>query len=147
MPASLKDLIASDVDLVFFQLDDFAETHRVEGKEISIVIDNDQLAKIVHVAKEPSLGFRATTIRGLYKVDGGGAALERRLEEIFAEVDRAVADGVSFLVLSDRNSDADLAPIPSLLLLSAVHHHTLRRHLGDTLHLTTERLISGNRRC
>jgi len=46
MPGSLKDLIASDVDLVFFQLDDFAETHRVEGKAISIVIDNDQLVKM-----------------------------------------------------------------------------------------------------
>ncbi|MCM0638222.1 glutamate synthase large subunit [Cellulomonas wangsupingiae] len=102
------------------------------------VIDNDQLAKIVHVAKEPSLGFRATTIRGLYRVDGGGAALEKRLEEIFAEVDRAVADGVSFLVLSDRNSDADLAPIPSLLLLSAVHHHTLRRHTRTQISLVVE---------
>ncbi|WP_163275962.1 glutamate synthase large subunit [Cellulomonas iranensis] len=102
------------------------------------VIDNDQLAKIVHVAKEPALGFRSTTIRGLYKVDGGGAALEKRLEEIFAEVDRAVADGVSFLVLSDRNSDADLAPIPSLLLLSAVHHHTLRRHTRTQISLVVE---------
>lgn len=102
------------------------------------VIDNDELAKIVHIAKEPSLGFRATTIRGLYKVDGGGAALERRLEEIFAEVDRAIADGVSFLVLSDRNSDADLAPIPSLLLLSAVHHHTLRRHTRTQISLVVE---------
>ncbi|MDM7856360.1 glutamate synthase large subunit [Cellulomonas alba] len=102
------------------------------------VIDNDELAKIVHVAKEPSLGFRATTIRGLYKVDGGGAALEARLEEIFAEVDRAIAEGVSFLVLSDRNSDADLAPIPSLLLLSAVHHHTLRRHNRTRISLVVE---------
>ena len=102
------------------------------------VIDNDQLAKIVHIAKEPSLGFRSTTIRGLYKVDGGGAALEKRLEEIFAEVDRAIEDGVSFLVLSDRNSDADLAPIPSLLLLSAVHHHTLRRHTRTQISLVVE---------
>ncbi|WP_421733514.1 glutamate synthase large subunit [Cellulomonas sp.] len=102
------------------------------------VIDNDQLAKIVHVAKEPSLGFRATLIRGLYKVGGGGEALEERLEEIFAEVDAAVADGVSFLVLSDRNSDADLAPIPSLLLLSAVHHHTLRRHTRTQISLVVE---------
>ncbi|MFC8191619.1 glutamate synthase large subunit [Cellulomonas sp. NPDC057328] len=102
------------------------------------VLDNDQLAKIVHVAKEPSLGFRAATIRGLYKVDGGGAALEKRLEEIFAEVDRAVEEGVSFLVLSDRNSDADLAPIPSLLLLSAVHHHTLRRHTRTQISLVVE---------
>ncbi|KQS97536.1 glutamate synthase large subunit [Cellulomonas sp. Leaf395] len=102
------------------------------------VIDNDQLAKIVHVAKEPALGFRAVTIRGLYKVGGGGASLEERLEEIFAEVDAAVADGVSFLVLSDRNSDADLAPIPSLLLLSAVHHHTLRRHTRTMISLVVE---------
>ncbi|MBO9554418.1 glutamate synthase large subunit [Cellulomonas sp.] len=102
------------------------------------VIDNDQLAKIVHVQKEPSLGFRATTIRGLYRAEGGGEALEARLEEIFAEVDAAVADGVSFLVLSDRNSDADLAPIPSLLLLSAVHHHTLRRHTRTQISLVVE---------
>lgn len=102
------------------------------------VIDNDQLAKIVHVAKEPSLGYRSTIIRGLYKVSGGGEALEARLEEIFAEVDAAVADGVSFLVLSDRNSDADLAPIPSLLLLSAVHHHTLRRHTRTQISLVVE---------
>ena len=102
------------------------------------VIDNDQLAKIVHVAKEPSLGFRATTIRGLYRAAGGGEALEARLEEIFAEVDAAVADGVSFLVLSDRNGDAELAPIPSLLLLSAVHHHTLRRHTRTQISLVVE---------
>ncbi len=102
------------------------------------VIDNDQLAKIVHVARQPDLGFRATTIRGLFRVDGGGAALQARLEEIFAEVDAAIADGVSFLVLSDRNSDADHAPIPSLLLLSAVHHHTLRRHTRTQISLVVE---------
>jgi len=102
------------------------------------VLDNDQLAKIVHVDKEPKHGFRATIIRGLYKASGGGAALEARLEEIFAEVDRAVAEGVSFVVLSDRNSDAELAPIPSLLLLSAVHHHTLRRHTRTQISLVVE---------
>src|SRR6478735_7123463 len=107
-------------------------------EELVTAIDNDQLAKIVHVAKEPSLGFRSVIIRGLYKVGGGGEALEARLEEIFAEVDAAVADGVSFLVLSDRNSDADLAPIPSLLLLSAVHHHTLRRHTRTMISLVVE---------
>ena len=103
------------------------------------VIDNDQLAKIVHVAKRAVARASASTIiRGLYKVGGGGEALEARLEEIFAEVDAAVADGVSFLVLSDRDSDADLAPIPSLLLLSAVHHHTLRRHTRTQISLVVE---------
>ncbi|WP_129336193.1 glutamate synthase large subunit [Cellulomonas endophytica] len=102
------------------------------------VLDNDQLAKIVHVQREPRHGFRATTIRGLYRASGGGEALEQRLEEIFDEVDAAIADGVSFLVLSDRNSDAELAPIPSLLLLSAVHHHTLRRHTRTQISLVVE---------
>jgi glutamate synthase (NADPH/NADH) large chain len=102
------------------------------------VIDNDQLAKIVHVHKEPSLGFRAVTIRGLYDVAGGGAALEARLQAIFDEVDAAIADGVSFVVLSDRNSDAQLAPIPSLLLVSAVHHHTLRKHTRTQISLLVE---------
>lgn len=102
------------------------------------VLDNDQLAKIAHVHKEPSLGFRAVTIRGLYDVAGGGQALEARLTEIFAEVDAAIADGVSFVVLSDRNSDAQLAPIPSLLLVSAVHHHTLRKHTRTQISLLVE---------
>ena len=46
MSNTLKELIASDIDLVFMQLDDFGETHKVEGEEIVIVIDNDTLASM-----------------------------------------------------------------------------------------------------
>ncbi len=92
-------------------------------------IDNDQLAKIKNIGRSERAGayFSAITVRGLYRVSGGGAALRDRLEEIFAEVDDAIERGVSFIVLSDRDSDAEFAPIPSLLLTSAVHHHTLRQ--------------------
>ena len=48
-------------------------------------------------------------------------------EEIFDEIDEAMTNGVRFLVLSDRDSDFDHAPIPSLLLTSAVHHHLVRQ--------------------
>ena len=104
------------------------------------VLDNDELAKIVHIDRDPQLAgvFRAITVRGLYKVDGGGAALEARLEEIFAQVDSAIAAGVSFIVLSDRDGDADLAPIPSLLLSSAVHHHLLRQRTRTRVSLVVE---------
>ncbi len=88
------------------------------------VIDNDELAKILHINADGDLpGFAAMRVRGLYRVDGGGAELARRLDEICAEVSEAIAGGVRFLVLSDRDSDDDHAPIPSLLLTSAVHHH------------------------
>ncbi|MGN6576110.1 MAG: glutamate synthase central domain-containing protein, partial [Nocardioides sp.] len=57
---------------------------------------------------------------------GGGAALRARLLEIFQEVSAAIDAGARFVVLSDRDSGRDLAPIPSLLLTSAVHHHLIR---------------------
>jgi glutamate synthase (NADPH/NADH) large chain len=104
------------------------------------VIDNDELAKIIHVDAEQSLRgvFSSRTVRGLFRVAGGGAALEARLEEIFAEVDAAIEEGVSFLILSDRDSDATLAPIPSLLLLSSVHHHLVRKHTRTKVSLVVE---------
>ncbi len=92
------------------------------------VIDNDDLAKIIHINREPKLAdFSAAKISGLYQVEGGGAALRARLTEIFAEVDKLVGSGTTFIVLSDRDSTTDLAPIPSLLLTSAVHHHLVKQ--------------------
>ncbi|MGM0384431.1 MAG: glutamate synthase large subunit [Actinomycetota bacterium] len=103
------------------------------------VLDNEQLAKVVHVARyRHNKGFSAIKVKGLYDVSGGADALRARLEEIFAEVDAAIGDGVSFIVLSDRDSSAELAPIPSLLLLSAVHHHTLRRRTRTRISLVVE---------
>ena len=91
------------------------------------VIDNDELAKIVHInADGDQAGFAAYVIRGTYRVDGGASALKARLHGIFAEVSQAIADGHRFVVLSDRDSNAEFAPIPSLLLTAAVHHHLIR---------------------
>ena len=92
------------------------------------IIDNDELAKILHINSDGDMsGFAAAKVSGLYDIDGGAAALEARLEEIFEEVDTLIEAGVRFIVLSDRDSTTDLAPIPSLLLCSAVHHHLVRR--------------------
>jgi glutamate synthase (NADPH/NADH) large chain len=104
------------------------------------VVDNDQLAKIVHVNRDERLEglFRSYTVRGLYVASGGGAALYDRLEAIFAEVDDAIAAGATHIVLSDRESNNELAPIPSLLLTSAVHHHLLREHTRTQISLVVE---------
>lgn len=104
------------------------------------VLSNDELAKIVHIDKVGSLNgaFRSMVVRGLYRVDRGGAGLTERLEEIFNEVDEAVANGTSFIILSDRNSYSDYAPIPSLLLLSAVHQHLLRAQTRTRVSLVVE---------
>ena len=91
------------------------------------VIDNDELAKLIHINADGDLpGFKAATLSGLYRVSGRGQALQDRIEEICAEADSAIAGGTRLIVLSDRHSDAEHAPIPSLLLTSAVHHHLIR---------------------
>ncbi|MGO2542930.1 MAG: glutamate synthase central domain-containing protein, partial [Specibacter sp.] len=95
------------------------------------VIDNDDLAKIANMetplAADGSGGERISMkVRGLYKVDGGAPALRARLSEIGEQISGAINRGVQYVVLSDRDSSAVWAPIPSLLLLSAVHHHLLR---------------------
>ncbi|MGK5448353.1 glutamate synthase large subunit [Streptomyces radiopugnans] len=91
------------------------------------VIDNDELAKLVHINADGDMpGMKAVTLSGLYRVGGGGAALAERIEEICAEAEAAITDGARLVVLSDRHSDAEHAPIPSLLLTSAVHHHLIR---------------------
>ncbi|MFV2117898.1 glutamate synthase large subunit [Streptomyces sp. Act-28] len=91
------------------------------------VIDNDELAKLIHINADGDMpGMTAATLSGLYRVSGGGDALAARIEEICAEADAAIEDGARLIVLSDRHSDAEHAPIPSLLLTSAVHHHLIR---------------------
>ncbi|MFI0766798.1 glutamate synthase large subunit [Streptomyces sp. NPDC021218] len=90
------------------------------------VIDNDELAKLIHINADGDMpGLKAANLSGLYRVGGGGQALAARLDEICAEADRAIEDGARLIVLSDRHSDAEHAPIPSLLLTSAVHHHLI----------------------
>jgi glutamate synthase (NADPH/NADH) large chain len=88
-------------------------------------LTNDELAKIKHIDEIPGSG-EAFVVQGLYKVGDGPIALEERLAKINIEVDAAIDEGMTYLILSDRNSNRDLAPIPSLLLTSSVHHHLIR---------------------
>ncbi len=91
------------------------------------VIDNDELAKLIHINDDGDLpGFACTVLSGLYEVDGGGDALATAIERVRREASEAIANGARTLVLSDRDSDHRMGPIPSLLLVSAVHHHLVR---------------------
>lgn len=54
---SFKEQIARDISNVFLNLDEFGETHRVEDKEITVVIDDDTLEKLAKVGDNRSLGM------------------------------------------------------------------------------------------
>ncbi len=103
------------------------------------VISNDDLAKIRHINRDGDMpGFITHVSRGLYAVDGGGESMAARIDEICAEVSEAIAGGARIIVLSDRHSTAELAPIPSLLLTGAVHHHLVREKTRTQVGLLVE---------
>ena len=101
------------------------------------VISNDDLAKIQHIDERPGVG-QAFTVKGTYRVDGGSTALAARIREIFSEVTEAINSGATYLIISDRDSNRELAPIPTLLLTSAVHHHLIREGLRTKVGLVVE---------
>ena len=103
------------------------------------VIDNDELAKIINVnADGDQPGFETHVVRGLFAIAGGGRSLVARLEQIRSEVSSAINEGARIIVLSDRDGDAENAPIPSLLLTSAVHHHLIREKTRTKVGLVVE---------
>ena len=103
------------------------------------VIDNDELAKIVHINRDGDLpGYATHVMRGLYPVGGGGRALETRLAELCDEVVAAIEAGARVIVLSDRHATSDVAPMPSLLMTAAVHHHLVRERLRSRVGLVVE---------
>ncbi len=103
------------------------------------VISNDDLAKIRHINRDGDMpGFITHVSRGLYDVEGGGAAMAERIDEICTEVSEAIAGGARIIVLSDRHSTAETAPIPSLLLTGAVHHHLVREKTRTQVGLLVE---------
>ena len=108
------------------------------------VISNADLAKIVHINEDGNLpGFAAFVVDGRYRLAGGGDALATRLAEICADVSAAIAGGARIIILSDRTaagdwSGRDRAPIPSLLLTGAVHHHLIREKTRTRVGLVVE---------
>jgi glutamate synthase (NADPH/NADH) large chain len=103
------------------------------------ILDNDELARIIHANDDGQFpGLAAHVVRGLYRVAGGGPALRDALERINTEVSWAIERGARVIVLSDRNADSVDAPIPSLLLTAAVHHHLVRTKQRTKVGLVVE---------
>ncbi len=86
-------------------------------------LTNEELEKIRRIG---GYGNRSITLPMLFPVSGGDSALPRALEELCEKASRAVQDGYSILILSDRGTNEDWVPIPSLLACSAVHHALIR---------------------
>jgi glutamate synthase (ferredoxin) len=87
------------------------------------VLTNAECARIKSLDRE---GLVARTISLLFPAAGGAAGMQARIDAIRAEASRAVREGATILVLSDRGVNRELAAVPSLLATAGVHHHLVR---------------------
>lgn len=94
------------------------------------ILTNTDLLKIKSMKKE---GFKVEVVPIVYYKN---TSLERAIERLFVEVDRAYRDGVNIMILSDRGVDENHVAIPSLLAVSA-----LQQHLVNTKKRTSVAII------
>src|ERR1700761_826444 len=107
------------------------------------ILRNAELSKLICVDPDHEIrghkhGMRAAVIRCLYPVNRGGQGLKEALDNVRAKVSAAIRDGARIIVLSDRESDEQMAPIPSLLAVAAVHHHLVRDRTRTQVGLVVE---------
>ncbi|OGV35014.1 MAG: glutamate synthase subunit alpha [Lentisphaerae bacterium GWF2_45_14] len=70
--------------------------------------------------------FQAVTISIAFPAKGDGKALEKAIEDVCLKAEKAVNEGKSVIILSDKNLQEGQVPIPSLLATAAVNHHLVR---------------------
>ena len=70
-------------------------------------------------------GFNTVKLPALFEVSKGKAGLQEALTQLCKKAEQSVDDGVNYIILSDRGIDTEHAAIPSLLAVSAVHHHLI----------------------
>ena len=96
------------------------------------ILTNTDILKLKNI-KEP--GFKTAVVPIVYYK---GIKLEKAIEQVFVEVDKAHKDGANIIILSDRGVDEYHVQIPSLLAVSAVHQYLVKTKKRTTLSLVLE---------
>jgi len=130
----IREEIVTDISLTLGEDLNIFDIIPEQCKKLRIqnpVISNDDLDKLKYINYP---GFKSESISILYEAEKGLNGLETRLDEIINEITIAVDNGCNIIILSDRNVNPKLAPIPSLLACSFVHrmakNHDRRSSFG-----------------
>jgi glutamate synthase (NADPH/NADH) large chain len=99
------------------------------------IITNSELERVRYIDHRH---LQTKTIYTYFKADGQPGSLEKGLNRVCQYVTDAVEDGFTIIILSDRSFDSGHAQIPSLLAVSAVHHHLIRNGIRGKVGLLVE---------
>ncbi len=100
------------------------------------ILDNDELARLKQL--DGWRGFQSATLPMLFVAAEGPQGLEAALRSLIDRACAAIEQGANLIVLSDRGVNAEMAPIPSLLACSGLHHDMVRRGLRSRAGLVIE---------
>lgn len=89
----------------------------------SSIISNTDLDNLKNLAYK---GFRTITLDMVFEAAAGTEGMERAIDSLCREIEETVDSGYNYIILSDKAVDEKHAPIPSLIVMSAVHHHLIR---------------------
>jgi glutamate synthase (ferredoxin) len=107
--------------------------HLIELK--TPILTDEELAKLKHIAEGQ---FKSVTIPILFNPKQGVQGVETAMEEICDRANRAIAQGVNIIILSDRGVNQDNAALPALLAVSGLHHHLIREGTRTRVGLVLE---------
>ncbi|MBQ7423524.1 MAG: glutamate synthase large subunit [Prevotella sp.] len=86
------------------------------------ILNNTQLDILCNIRYK---GFNTIKLPILFDVKNGGDGLRNALDHLCHDAEKSVDDGYNYIILSDRDVDAEHVAIPSLLAVSAVHHYLI----------------------
>ena len=98
------------------------ETHCKMVRLPHPILNNTQLDILCNIRYK---GFNTVKLPMLFEAARGKVGLQEALDRLCKAAEQAVTDGANYIILSDRDIDARQAAIPSLLAISAVHHHLI----------------------
>ena len=127
---AIREEIVTSVETSIGPEDNLLEPGPTAAHQVALaspVLRNEELEQLRLLdGGAGSRGFRAITLPILYPVRDGASGMRRAIETVRRNASKAISEGYSILILSDRGHTEDDAPIPALLAVAAVHHHLLR---------------------
>ncbi len=136
---SIREEIVTSTTVMLGTEGNLLEAAEVNCRRVRIphpILTNEDLEKIRGIDKP---GFKAVTLPIFYDVASGGKGIENTMQDLYRQAEKAVAQGVNIIILSDKGElKKSRAPIPALLALSGFHHFLINAGLRTKVGLIIE---------
>ncbi|WP_455169442.1 glutamate synthase large subunit [Aegicerativicinus sediminis] len=135
----IREELICDISLTLGSDSNIFEIQEKHCRKLKIqnpVISKQDLDKIFNHDSSPD--YRVTTIPILYDVVSGVDGLERRLDEIVDYASKEIDKGTNIVILSDRNTNSEKAPIPALLACSYINHGLYKQRKRSKISIIIE---------